>query len=189
MTDDQLANALYGSVTEHDVEPPREQAQQAPADSDELARRMYQPDDPGAHVGEDRLDKVYGSVQRQIETAAVEQLGLEPDVARQASTEWAQVFRENEISTDEAATLSTIAAGLVGGSVQPDPIAWRNAARAELVSEYGANSEAALAAAKAFVAKDRALAEFLDEHGLGDHPAVVRTIARRAWTLKKAGKL
>lgn len=183
MTEDQLANALYGSITEHDVEPPRQQAQQQqPADSDELARRMYRMDHPDGHVGEDGYDRIYASTERSIETAMLERAGFDPADARAEAANWATTYRTHGIEANEAQTLTEIGLGVILGGVEPDPVAWRAQARQDLVSEVGAqNVEAAIQAAREMVGKDQRLMNLLESTGLGDHPRVVVALAGKAW--------
>ena len=54
--------------------------------------------------------------------------------------------------------------------------------RAALISEFGSpeGAQRALEAARQLVAKDKALAAWLDDTGLGNHPKVVVTLANKA---------
>lgn len=184
MTDDQLANALYGGITERDVEPAREQA--PPGNTEDLAQRMYRPDDSSSHLGEDGYDKLHASTQRGIETAMLERAGADPAEARATAGEYAALFRRHDIDAAEAATLTQIGLGVVLGGVEPDPAAWRAQARQALVAEVGAtNVEAALDAARELVAQDPQLVDLLDTTGLGDHPRVVVALASRAWRQRR----
>lgn len=139
--------------------------------------------------GVDGLDTTYAATQRAMISASVEQLGLEPGEAQAASTEWAGRFRQAGIASDVATGLTSVATGVLSGAIKVDPLAWKNAARAEMATEFGANADAALAAAREMVAADPPLQAWLQETGLGDHPRVVKAVARAAWAQWKAGKL
>jgi len=77
------------------------------------------------------------------------------------------------------------------GQGQPpqDRIPGREAAVETLNREHGENAAQALRAARAYIAKNPKLGGLLERSGLGDDPATVATIARRALALSRSGKL
>lgn len=133
-----------------------------------------------AAEAERALASTYGSAQRAIESTAIERLNLSPDEAVEAVRDWTPRFQQYGLSGEEADTLVQVAAGAIAGNV--DQSSWPGQARDALISEFGGNDGAtrALDAARALVAKDPALARWLDQTGLGSHPRVVVTLANKA---------
>lgn len=65
----------------------------------------------------------------------------------------------------------------------------RTAALGRLSQEHGEKAEQAFQCARAYVAKNPVLARVLDKSRLGNDPAIIAMIARRAMALHEAGKL
>lgn len=75
------------------------------------------------------------------------------------------------------------------GEAPQDRVPGRESAVEMLNAEHGVNAAQALRAARAYVEKNPKLGRVLELSGLGDDPATVATIARRAFALQRSGKL
>jgi hypothetical protein len=123
---------------------------------------------------------------RQIEQAGIERLGLSPDDTAAAVSDWAGRFQSYGVDGSDADQLVSIGLGAIAGNV--DQSGWASQARTALNREFG-DAGKALADARALVARDAGLRDFLENTGLGNHPKVAVVIAQRARQLKARGQL
>jgi hypothetical protein len=194
-SDQSAAQVLYGNSTPAPVPAPAAPAQQPQAKSAAEALYGSKPSTEGMSDGDRQraeqrahdareaqraVDNTYGSATRTITEAAVERLGLSPDEAQASVRDWQPRFQSYGLSGDEAQSVVDVAVGAVAGNV--DQSGWANQSRAALTREFGSadGAQRALDAARALVAKDPALAAFLDSSGLGSHPKVVVLLANKA---------
>lgn len=175
------ASVLYGTPASEPAQTPASEPAQTP--TADVAEALY-----SSHKTVGDAAQTYGPAMRTIESAAVERLGMEPGEAQASVAEWAGRFQAYGLRGEQADHLVGVA---LGALTQPDAdrSAWRSEAQSALAADYGDGAQAALADARALVSKDAALAHWLDETGLGSHPAVVRAVAERARYLKSRGKL
>ncbi|MBL8329343.1 MAG: hypothetical protein JNJ71_10860 [Rubrivivax sp.] len=189
------AASLYGPAQPAQSEPPAQSRPSSPTTPDtQSAAPQHNPatafyDDPADQLDHTGLDRLHASTQRSIIEAGVERFGLEPEAARDSAMAWGRVFREFDLAPDESAQLAAIALPFMDGSVDVDLLDLTNRSRAALTAEYGARADQVLDAARQLIAKHTQLASLLEQTGLGSHPAVVTAIARKAYALKRAGKL
>ncbi|HEV6968102.1 hypothetical protein [Roseateles sp.] len=195
------AQSLYGSPSQEPVSSsasaanpaPSESAAPAPANAAEQGAALFGAEQSDPTRGAEGLHgalSAYAPTARDIESAATQRLGLTDEEAKASATEWAGTFHKYGVKSDDAAHLAEIGiAALANGVDDAKAHAWRNESRAVLTSEFGATAGQALEDAKRLVASDPTLAAWLDQTGLGNHPKVVATIARRARHLRNAGRL
>jgi hypothetical protein len=192
-----MAERLFGATTpvsqpDHGVEFRAQLAGTAPlpplpghkpSTEEEKAQVMFGDSDPQLQFG----DQI-----REIESAVLEQLG-DPAEAAQTAAEWAESFQSLGLSHAEAATLTE--AGISAMTSQPTPelvTSWTEASQQVLLQDYGPRgAHQALADAKTFITRfgTPELRDVLNMTGLGNHPEVVRVIARKARAARTSGLL
>ena len=126
-----------------------------------------------------------------IERALLE-LGHGDDEAKEAVSDWLGTFAAHGIASSDAADLVGIAARVMRDG-QPDEATeaqWVGGINESLVSTFGSQGAADEAAdvARAYVQRDPALVQFLDETRLGNHPRVIASLTRAAMNARRAGK-
>jgi hypothetical protein len=143
------------------------------------------------YVLRDEARGVYANTMRDIEEASARRLMMSSEEAT-ANAEWsASVFDALEVSASDASYLSELAVGVVarGGASEGEVAQWHRQSLDVLAQDFGSNSERAVTAAQALVAKHPDVREWLAASGLGSHPVYVRTIAQTAWRMKNEGRL
>lgn len=112
---------------------------------------------------------------------------LAPEIARAVTSELREIFSDVGASTAEAQEFATLAK-----EVPAAPEA-RASLRAEAIEavrqQYREDADAALADARALVARDPRVAKIIDATGLGDHPRAVLTIIQLARAARMRGEL
>lgn len=125
-----------------------------------------------------------------IERGAIESLAT-PEQAKAQAAEWLPVFgnylRGNSTASLELADLIVSTKRTPASTEQRR--AWTAQSEEALRQEYGDGAGAAIADARALMAKDKSLGKFLDSSGLGSHPKFVRVFVGRAVELRKQGRL
>lgn len=186
------AASLYGAPVAASAPATASTARMPPV-MDDAAGALYGEAQPDPTKGADGMQgslSAYAPTARDIESAATERLGLTDQEAKASATEWASTFNKYGVTSDDAAHLAEVGiAALVHGVDDDKALAWRNQSQAVLTSEFGATAGEALEDAKRLVAADPALAAWLDQTGLGNHPKVVATIAKQARQLRNSGRL
>jgi hypothetical protein len=154
-----------------------------PSSDAELAERMFADTDP---------ELQFGDAMRSIETAMLQELGDPADAAATAS-QWAGHYAELGLTHQEAVSVTEI--GISAISTPPSPetvIQWTEAAKDALVQDYGPRgAHQALQDAQRYLGRfgTPELRDVLDMTGLGNHPAIVRTIAAKARQARLEGRL
>lgn len=190
-----LAQALYGTTatqSTHDTAKgnpaPRTDATARPDGA--AATALYgEPDATADAEKRQVIEGTHGSAMRTI-SALSERAGWDAETARQQGEAAGRLFHTHGISSDDAQFVTEVA---VAAEVSPpgDDVLnqWRGAAHDTLRQEFGDSAKVALADARALVAQDKQLHDYLDRTGLGNHPKIVRIVANRARQLRLAGKL
>lgn len=114
-----------------------------------------------------------------------------PPENKAAAAEWREVLADGEIPPNEARELIGVFQGLNELPSDDKVAAWGTEAMGELRRVYGNEREAteALALAKAMVARDPRVQQFLNASGLGNHPTFVLHAARIARSQRGSGRL
>lgn len=152
------------------------------AERGNLAERLAQESDALPHGPEVRV-----ALMRAAEAA-----GKLDSEAQAVVDEWAGTFRAHGISSADASDLVTIGAGIQRNGI-PDEATeegWLREIPERLRAEFGSAEAAEQAAdlARAWVARDPRLRQYLERTRLGSHPRVVVAIAKAARQAHKAGK-
>jgi hypothetical protein len=112
-----------------------------------------------------------------------------PEENKQAAAEWREILQDASLGTNEAKELVGIATSQREVPSAEVKAGWEASARAELQRVYGRDAEAVLADAMRLVQRDPRVAQFLEQTGLGSHPAYVMHAARIARQEKAKGRL
>jgi hypothetical protein len=112
-----------------------------------------------------------------------------PEENKAAAREWLEIFADTEISPVDARELVGVVQGLSELPTDEVRAGWEKTATEDLRRAYGADAQQALADARAFVARDSRLANFLHQTGLGSHPAFVRHAVCLARQQRARGRL
>ena len=164
--------------------PQANEAEQQPLNDDERAERLFATNNPSLY---------HGDSMRSIEQAAMESFFATPEEAVEAADHWGEVYQSVGLNGTESVQLTEI--GISAFKNPPTPelrTSWVEQSQQALVQDYGPQgARAALEDARALVANfgTPELREILDGYGLGDHPAVIRTLAAKARAMRQAGKL
>ncbi|MDP2024532.1 MAG: hypothetical protein Q8L16_26915 [Hydrogenophaga sp.] len=118
-----------------------------------------------------------------------QQVEVTRSLARKAVGELRAVVGDIGLSKEEVSSIAQTMNRLASSGTNDDPIQNRERAVDLLNREHGENAAQALRAARAYISKNPKLGRLLDQSGLGDDPATVATIARRALALNRSGKL
>lgn len=157
------AAALYGAP-EHN----------APADPEERAA----------------IEGTHGSSMRTIRSELVDRAGWDPESARRQGEAAGRLFYAQGISSTDAEFISEVAIAAEASPPTGEALNdWRAAAYDTLRTDWGDTAAQVLADARALVAADKQLHDYLDRTGLGNHPHVVRVVANRARQMRLQGKL
>lgn len=123
---------------------------------------------------------------------AAEAAGLAGDEAAAVAGEWAATFKAHGVSAADAVDLTDIGARIYREGIPDESTeaGWVSQINERLRSEFGSAEAAERAAdlARAWVARDARLCDWLERTRLGSHPRVVVALAKAAHTAQKAGK-
>lgn len=147
-----------------------------------LAERLAQESDALPHGPEVRVALL----------RAAQEAGKDDAEAQAVADEWASNFRAHGLSSADASDLVTIGAGIQRNGI-PDEATeerWLNEIPERLRSEFGSPEAAEQAAdlARAWVARDPRLRQYLERTRMGSHPRIVLAVAKAARQAHKAGK-
>jgi hypothetical protein len=192
-----MAVKLFGDTTptaqiDHGVElraqlagtaPMRQLPEHSPRTEAELADSLFGESDPAL---------MFGDQMRAIETAVLEQLG-DPTEASATAAEWAGAFQEFGLTHAEAQTLTEVGVSAMHSPPSAELVTtWTEASQRVLLEEFGPRgARGALDDAKAFIGRfgTPELRDVLNATGLGNHPEIVRVIARKARQARLEGRL
>lgn len=122
---------------------------------------------------------------------AAEALGLPGHEQQELMSQWKPTFEA--FGLDESAAIEMVEIGRSAAQRAPDEATearWLAQCEDVLAREFGGAEAAARAAdlARAYVARDPRLVEYLEETRLGSHPRVVLAVAKAAHNARRAGK-
>ena len=157
--------------------------EQAPLSDEEHAERMFGDTDP---------ELQFGDAMRDIEAAVLQELGDPADAAATAS-QWASEFQTLGLTHAESVTLTEVGIAAVTSAPSPETVlTWQEDARTALLQDFGPRgAHQALQDAQRYLGRfgTPELRDVLDMTGLGNHPAIVRTIAAKARQARLEGRL
>ena len=179
LNDEQLASLFYSGGTPTAAPP----APSPPptTELDDAAQTLFAPA-PAEPVPMSRI--AAGAIER----AAID-AGALPDEAQQAAGEWVALLAQHDIVGRTAEQV--VEAAISATVTPPDDTAvqaWVDTSLRDLRAEFGDNWRSALDDAKALIASDKRLFDYLDRTGFGNHPSIVRAAVARARALRSAGK-
>lgn len=123
---------------------------------------------------------------------AAEAAGLAGDEAAAVAGEWAATFKAHGVSAVDAVDLTDIGARVYREGIPDESTeaGWVSQINERLRSEFGSAEAAERAAdlARAWVARDPRLCDWLERTRLGSHPRVVLALAKAAHNARKAGR-
>lgn len=162
----------------------------APEDDEMKAIRSewtFYPAEVNKSVPHDVFDEAIGTTSQvgdQVVTA-------DREMVRRGVAEIRALVGDLGMNREEATSFVENIKRIGKGSPIPEDqrIAGRESAVERLNAEHGEQAALALRASRAYIAKNPKLGSLLERSGLGDDPATVVTIARRALALHRAGKL
>ena len=165
------------------IKPMSELPEQAPLSDEEHAQRMFGDTDP---------ELQFGDAMRDIEAAVLQELGDPADAAATAS-QWASEFQTLGLTHAESVTLTEVGIAAVTSAPSPETVlTWQEDARTALLQDFGPRgAHQALQDAQRYLGRfgTPELRDVLDMTGLGNHPAIVRTIAAKARQARLEGRL
>jgi hypothetical protein len=129
----------------------------------------------------------HGDAERAIQNTLIETDLTTPEEAAAVAQEWRPVFQTLQLNSSESTAMANLGAAVYRNPPSPETLAgWANEAKAALLQDFGPGGVGqALADAKAWVARDPKLVQYLNETGLGSHPSVVRLAAAKARAAKR----
>ncbi len=177
--DQTTADVLFGKTT--NVKP-----EQRPHDLHDVD--IHDDADMGELLYED--SPIYQSPKLTIQNAAEHQYLANPEDAAKIAESWEPTMRAFQLNSTEASDLTNLAVGLTVNPPEPDTAAeWVGDAKSALRDAHGVKAGEALQAAQKLIARDPAVARWLEQTGLGNHPKFVRIAAAKAMALKARGRL
>lgn len=204
MSNDAIATAFYGATTPvAKPSAPAPSADQTTADilfgdtsKAKEAKPSYSLPDVDIHNDEEmgeamfKDSPIYENSKLTIQNAAEHQYLANPEDAAKIAESWEPTMRAFQLNSTEASDLTNLAVGLTVNPPEPDTAAeWVGNAKSALRDAHGDKAGEALQAAQKLIARDPAVARWLEQTGLGNHPKFVRVAAAKAMALKARGKL
>lgn len=212
MTDfETAANRLFGGTTPSSAPSNAQGAAQPATDEQSMADRLFgtakpaqqtkiaQRDErPATELSEaDLATRLYSAdpmltfanASLKIQNAAMEDHLAAPEDAKAIAAEWADEFAQHQLNDNDSVGLVDLGRAVLSTPPSEETVAgWRQDAMTLLKTEYTpAGANAALQAAREYVAKTPGLAEKIDAWGLGDHPLVVKICAERGRAMRSKG--
>ena len=181
--DDPFAN-IYPSMAQPKAEaqpaeaaplvdvPAEIQAMREQARAEDPAMRMYPPEKQLVAIPETMFDTVPEMSVEQRAATVAELRRISADLG----------FGNNDLREINTHLREVEASPLDVGQARAE-------ASKQLARVFGKDADQALADARKLVMRDKRVARFLEDTGLGDHPAIVLKIAKQARSLRQKGKL
>lgn len=146
----------------------------------EQAQRLHRGSDPML---------TFANASLKIQNAAMEDSLAAPEDAKAIAAEWAGEFAQHQLSDNDSVGLVDLGRSVLSNPPSEQTLAgWRQDAMTLLKTEYTpAGANAALQAAREYVANTPGLTEKIDAWGLGDHPLVVKICAERGRAMRSKG--
>lgn len=152
------------------------------ATSDEpksAAEALYGRDeDMPARQAEQAFISSQGSALREIESAAIERFELSPEDTSASLKEWSSTIQRYGIEPSAAREIVSAGIGSMAGTA--DQSNWPSQARAALQTEFGVNAQRVLDGARELIKGDARLSAWLEETGMGNHPATIVALCKKA---------